>query len=161
MKKVSGKTAEFEILKRFIIGYRKRFSIELNNINHRDKPDFEVSNPNTGECFGIEVTGMYQNEEEPKIQYGSIDKWDHFCGSIEELLSSLNIRLKDKARKSKSYNYCRRMLLAIWLDSLIFTAKFDVDFIRNQIIIPDNNFSEIWLIIQSKDDTPELYPLRV
>ena len=149
------------ILDRFITVYHKRFDIKLINILHRDKPDFEVTNPETGNRLGIEVTGTYQNEEEAKIQYGSVQNWDIFVGSGEELITSLNSRLKDKAQKSKSYKFDGQIFLAIWLGSLVFNQKMDVDFIWHKIIFPENEFSDIWLIIESEEGTPELYPLEV
>jgi hypothetical protein len=103
MEPVSKETAELVLLDRFITAYQKRFGIKLINVLHRDKPDFEVTNPETGKRLRIEVTGTYQNEEEAKIQYGSVQNWDIFVGSGEELIISLNSRLKDKAQKSKSY----------------------------------------------------------
>jgi len=161
MEPVPKEIAELAILDRFITAYHKRFGIKLINVLHRDKPDFEVTNPKTVKRLGIEVTGTYQNEEEAKIQYGSVQNWDIFVGSGEELITSLNSRLKDKAQKSKSYKFDGQIFLAIWLGSLVFNQKMDVDFIRHRINIPENDFSEIWLIIQSEEGTPELYPLQV
>jgi len=69
--------------------------------------------------------------------------------------------LKDKAQKSKSYKFDRQIFLAIWLGSLVFNQKMDVDFIWQKIIVPENEFSEIWQIIESEDGTPELYPSEV
>lgn len=161
MKRVSKETAEDAILKRFLEGYSKRFGVELINIHHRDRPDYEVTNPKTGEIFGIEITVVYQDDEEAKIQYGAVKEWGRFVGSSKQLLSKLNMRLEDKALKSKSYNYSGRMILAIWWGSLVFSEKFDIDFIRHEIRVPENDFLEIWLIIRNKDDySPELYLLQ-
>jgi hypothetical protein len=161
MKPVSKEEAEVLILEHFLIAYQKRFNVKLTNIIHRDKPDFDVTNPITKEHIGIEVTGSYQNEREAIIQYGDIDDGELFVGSIEELLTSLNNRLNDKAEKSKTYKFNGRIFLVIWLGSLVFNQKFDVDFIRHKLFIPQNRFSEIWLIIRDKDDySPELYPLQ-
>lgn len=160
-KPITKEEAEKIILERFIIAYQKRFGVRFTCIDHRDKPDFEVINPDTNEHIGIEVTGIYQNTEEAKIQYWAVDDWDVFEGSTDELISSLNNRLEDKAKKSKSYIFDGRMFLAILLGSLVFNQKLDIDFIQNQIAIPENRFSEIWLIIRDKDDySPELYPLQ-
>lgn len=161
MKTVSREEAEVAILERFLIAYRKRFGVELTNIIHRDKPDFEVINPLTQERIGIEITGVYQNEKEAKIQYGAVDDWEIFQGSTEELLESLNRRLDGKARKCESYRYEGRIFLVIWLGSLVFNQKYDVDFIRREIVIPKNAYSEIWLVIREREDnSPELYSLQ-
>jgi len=71
----------------------------------------------------------------------------------------LNSRLKDKAQKSKSYKYDGQIFLAIWLGSLVFNQKIDVDFLKPRIIVPENDFSEIWLIIKGEEGSPELYSL--
>lgn len=57
MEPVPKEIAELAILDRFITAYHKRFGIKLINILHRAKPDFEVTNPETGNRLGIEVTG--------------------------------------------------------------------------------------------------------
>jgi hypothetical protein len=161
MKPISKQVAETAILERFLIAYRKRFGVGLTAVIHRDKPDFEVTNPITHERIGIEITGLYQNEMEAKIQYGAVDDWERFEGSTEELLQSLNSRLDDKARKSKSYQYDGRILLVIWFGSLVFNQRFDIDFVSRQIVIPENAFSEIWLVLRDKEDySPELYSLQ-
>jgi len=63
MEPASREAAETAILERFLIEYHKRFDIELSNIIHSDKPDFEVTNPIINEHIGSEVTGTYQNEK--------------------------------------------------------------------------------------------------
>lgn len=135
MKRITRDTAEVAILERFLIAYSKRFGVELSDIVHRDKPDFQVRNPKTDEIIGIEVTGVYQNKREAKIQYSAINNWDRFKGSTEELVKSLNERLKDKSRKSKTYIFDGRMILALWLGSLVFNQKIDADFIHRQLKI--------------------------
>lgn len=75
---------------------------------------------------------------------------------------SINDRLADKAEKAKSYAFDHQIWLVILLGSLVFNQKVDVDFIRKRIVIPENRFSKIWLIIRDRDDySPELYPLQV
>ena len=161
MNRVNHEEAEKAILARFIEAYRKRFGIEFANIIHRDKPDFEVSNPKTKERLGIEVTGVYQNSEEAIIQYTTMEEGDIFHGNLDELVESLNVCLEQKTRKSKEYNFEGKMLLAILFGSLVFHEKFDIDFVRQRILIPENRFTEIWLILRDKiDNSPELYLLK-
>ncbi len=160
MKPSSRETAERAILDRFIQAYSKRFSIELTNITHQDKPDFVVVNSVTGEILGIEVTGAYQNAQEAKIQYG-VEKLDRFVSSSDEIISSLNARLSDKAEKSKAYVFDSRMILVIWLGSLVFNQKTDIDRFLHKLVIPNSKFSEIWLVVRDKDDySPDLYLLQ-
>jgi len=162
MKKVSKEAAEAAILSRFMIAYHKRFGITFTQIHHRDKPDFEVNHPLTNERIGIEVTGVYQNEMEARIQNGAGESWDAYESSLEELLKSINARLVKKAKKSRKYEFKGRMFLVIWLGSIAFNQKIDMDFIRPRIIVPKSEFGEIWLVISEKrEGSPLLYPLQI
>ena len=162
MKKVSKEAAEAAILERFMIAYQKQFGHSFTRIRHQDKPDFAVRNPLTKERIGIEVTGVYQNDKEARIQNGASEPWDDYETSIEELLRSINTRLTKKARKSKKYEFNGRMFLVIWLGSRAFNQKAHMDLIRSRFVIPKNKFSEIWLIItENGDDSPLLYPLQI
>jgi len=161
MKKISKEAAEAAILERFMITYQKRFGHAFTRIKHQDKPDFAVRNPITKERIGIEVTSVYQNDKEARIQNGAAEPWDEYETSIDELLLSINTQLSKKARKSKQYMFNGRMFLVIWLGSLAFNQKTDMDLIRPRFIIPKNQFAEIWLIItENGDDSPLLYPLQ-
>jgi hypothetical protein len=128
---------------------------------HRDRPDFEATVSNTGNNLGIEITGVYQDEFEAKIQYWAVENWGRFNGSLEDLVRSLNEILHKKAQKSFDYDFQGQLVLAIWLGSLIFHEKSDVDFIRQDIVTPNNAFSNIWLIVRDRNDhSPELYHLQ-
>jgi hypothetical protein len=76
------------------------------------------------------------------------------------LVRSLNTRLSEKSRQLLSYDFKGQVVLAIWWGSLMYNEKFDIDFIQNNIIVPENYYSEIWLIIKDADYTPLLYPLK-
>lgn len=162
MKKVSKEAAEVAILNRFMIAYQKQFGHSFTRIQHQDKPDFAVRNPLTKEQIGIEVTSVFQNDKEARIQNGAAEPWDDYETSIEELLRSINTRLSKKAKKSKKYEFNGRIFLVIWLGSLAFNQKIHMDLIRSRFVIPKNKFSEIWLIItENGDDNPVLYPLQI
>lgn len=162
MSRVSRKNAESKILNRFLIGYQKRFGIVLSNVIHRDKPDFEVTNPVTGKKLGIEITGVYQDPQEAESQYtihppGTVS-W--IQGSLDDLLAANNECLRSKADKSLKYNFGGNMVLAIWIGSSVYNRKFDIDYIKHDITIPESRFSQVWLILKDKEDySPELYPL--
>lgn len=84
-----------------------------------------------------------------------------FEGSLDDFVSSINKVLSDKAEKSWEDNFDGKLILLIWLGSLVFTEKMDIDFIHNEINIPYNAFSDIWLIIRNRTEfSPELYPLQ-
>ena len=117
MFRVQRGEAEREILNRSMKAYHKRFGVVLTIIKHRDKPDFEVLDPATSEKLGIEVTGVYQNSEEAKIQYTTLEDGEIFSGNLDELAESLNTCLEQKARKSKEYYFEGKLLLAILIGS--------------------------------------------
>jgi hypothetical protein len=161
MNRVTKAEAEKAILERFQIAYYKHFNVHLALKKTGDRPDFEVENMATHEKLCVEVTGVYQNESEAKIQYGAVEDWDHFEGSLDDLVVSLNRILDSKAKKSKTYELSSPIILVIYLGSLVFTEKFDIDRIRNRIIISENVFSNIWLLTRNQDDySPELYQLQ-
>ena len=162
MKKVTKEAAEAAVLERFMVAYEKQFGHTFTHIRHQDKPDFAVRNPITKERLGIEVTNVYQNDKEARIQNGAAEPWDEYETSIEELLRSINTRLAKKAKKSKKYEFNGRMFLVIWLGSLAFNQKVHMDLIRSRFVIPKNSFSEIWLVItENGDNNPMLYPLQM
>ena len=140
--------AEEALIDRFINGYKNRFGFDLVIVSHRDRPDFEVLNRQTGEKVGIEITGLYQSEREAKINYGREPSWERFSGSWDLLIANLNHLLAEKAEKSRGYQYCGRMFLAIYVGSLVFNETNDFDYVHSRIAIPENRFSEIWLMLR-------------
>lgn len=160
MDKVDTKVAENKIFEKFQEAFTKEYGVYLSEIIHRDKPDFEAFDPRTNQRIGIEVTGVYQDEREAKIQYGKIENWNSYSASLVEILFKLNNILAKKAEKSKKYNFGGQIFLAIWIGSLVFSQANDMNFIRRDIVIPENSFTKIWLILESrKDYSPELYLL--
>lgn len=152
-------TAEKAIINRFIKGYKRLFGIDLVIVCHSDKPDFEVLNTQTGEKFGVEVTGLYQNDREAKIQYNREPNWDRFPGSWDDLIARLNTLLAKKADKANDYQYTGRILLAIYVGSLVYNETKDFDHIHTLITIPENRFSEIWLML--RDNTGRETELKI
>ena len=159
--RVSKEDAEKVILDRFLAAYRKRFGVELKVIAHQDKPDFKVSDPESGRVLGIEVTGAYQDTREARIQYSTNDTDPKVEASIDEVLASINARLSDKTAKLKSYVFDGEIWLVILIGSLVYHSKSDIDSFRGRIVIPENLFTKIWLIIRNDIDySPELYQLQ-
>ena len=161
MPRINGETAQEEILARFLNAYEKKFAIRLTVSTHRERPDYEIYDPVANKHFGLEITGVYQDDEEAKIQYWEIEEWEKITGSLDSLVKAINNGLAKKAIKSKSYEYDHAMDLAIWLGSFTYNQAYDVNFIRREISIPENSFSRIWLIVRDKEDfSPELYQLQ-
>lgn len=151
-------TAELSIINGFIKGYKALLGIDLVVVSHRDKPDFEVQNTQTGEKLGVEVTGLYQNAREAKIQYDREPDWDSFSGSLDDLIANLNTLLAEKAGKAKDYQYTGKMLLAIYIGSLVYNEIQDFRYIDSRIRMPENRFFEIWLIL--RDNTGQETELK-
>src|SRR5689334_2429234 len=116
--RASKEQAEQIILDRFLVAYRKRFGTELKVIAHRDKPDFEIIDPEQDIVFGIEVTGGYQDRREARIQYSTNDNIPQVEVSIDAVLESINTRLSEKAEKVKSYAFSGEIWLVIPIGSL-------------------------------------------
>ena len=162
MPRVTRDEAELSIFERFKTAYEKEFGSLLVDVEHNDRPDFTATDPHSGKRLGIEVTGVYQDKAEARIQYWDVENWVRFEGSLDDFVSSMNKVLSDKAEKSWEYDFDGKLILSIWLGSLVFTEKTDIGFIRNEINIPHNTFSDIWLIIRNLTDfSPELYPLQI
>jgi len=161
MLRIPRDQAEQLIFDRFASAFEAMFGSPLRNVVHRDRPDFEAIDPRTGNRFGIDITAAYQNQREARIQYWDMDYWGTFTGSVDELVDSLNQVLADKAEKVEDYEFDDEVALAIWLGSLVFQDKTDVGFFRHRIAIPENSFSNIWLIVRNRDDqSNELYRLQ-
>ena len=162
MTRVDRITAEKAIMQRFSYAYEKSYGMKLANITHGDKPDFEAKDSSTEKVFALEITSVYQDDREAMIQYGETEDWGRFKGSSEELLERLNIVLQSKAIKSFTYDVSDPLHLAVLIGSLVFNQAIDIDFIRPGIVIPDNAYRFIWLIVKSRDDyMPELYELQI
>jgi len=161
MPRIPKQKAEQLIFDRFALAFEAMFDSSLTNVIHRDRPDYEAIDPRTGECLGIEITGVYQNPREARIQYWDLEYWGTFTGSVDELVDSLNQVIADKSKKVENYEFEDKVSLAIWLGSLVFQDKTDVNFFRYSIVIPENSFSDIWLIVRDRgDNSNQLYCLQ-
>ena len=101
--RVSKEQAEKAIVDRFAEAYARHYGTRLNNLIHRDMPDFSATDSSTLQIVGIEVTGVYQDEREAKINYWLEGEWGSIIGNISGLISNINRALIDKAEKSASY----------------------------------------------------------
>jgi hypothetical protein len=148
--------AQEAIINKFAEAYASNCGDYLENISSRERPDFEATINQTGERIGIEVTGLYQNQREAMINYNKIPEWETFTGSLDEIVSSLNIRLEKKAALSSKYEFDGRLLLAIWAGSMIYNQPIDFEFILDKIKVPSSNFDQIWLLLEDKKGKPTL-----
>lgn len=135
-------------MQRFIEAYPKQYGLHLDNVALRDKPDFEATIRESGEKIGIEVTGLYQDEREAKINFNEIPEWGSQPLHVERIVAALNTRLEKKAQSSQQYEFDGNMVLAIWAGSFVFNTPQDFKLISPLIKIPESRFSEIWLVLQ-------------
>ena len=158
---VSKEDAERYILNRFMVAYHKQFDVDLIVLEHRDKPDFAVSEGSGGRVLGIEVTGIYQDADEAISEYGVQDAEIKFEGSIDNVLARLNDGLAEKAKKVKLYEFAGQIWLVILIASPIYNSKMDIQSFGSRLVVPDNLFEKIWLIIRDQSDySPELYCVK-
>ena len=159
--RVSGLEAEQANLGRFLQAYEKKFHYCPRNPVHRDRPDFELTDPCNNLPFGLELTSAYQDEIEVKINYSLEGEENYVEGNLEGLLQNLQTRISEKAVKSFSYEYPNPFHLAIWLGSFTYSEMQDVDVFSSTLLIPSNRFTHIWLIAQDDEDySPVLYQLQ-
>ena len=161
MPRITRQQAELAIIERFQSAFVKYFGYALSEIHHQDRPDFTAFDPRTKETIGIEITGVYQDSYEARIQYWDMEKWGRFTSSLSDLIESLNRVLDDKAIKSWDYKFDGRLILGVFIGSLIYNEKRDIDFMLNKIVIPKSRFTDIWLILENQiDNSPEFYILK-
>jgi hypothetical protein len=161
LPRISKLEAENAIMERFVSAFHREYGIKLRSIVHRDKPDYSAFDPSRNITIGIEITGVYQDDEEAKIQYWALDEWDLIIGSLEQIIARINEGIEKKVISAENYQFKQYLVLAIWIGSLVFNERRDMDFIKQELIIPKNVFRDIWLIIQNfNDHSPELYRLQ-
>jgi hypothetical protein len=150
MARVTNDQAQKAILQRFIEAYPKHRHLHFENIIARDKPDFEATIQETGERVGIEVTGVYQDEREAKINYSVMTEWASHTQDADKIVAALNTCLVKKARSSQQYQFDGRMLLSIWIGSFVFNTPRDFKFISPLIKVPTTKFNELWLVLKDQ-----------
>jgi hypothetical protein len=161
MPSISKKTSELIMYHRFKEGYLRKTGINLTDETQQESPDFIAINQKTGKILGIEISGVYQNPEEAKLQYWRQEGWNGFFkGDQLKIIDEFNRVISEKAQKSFSYNIQGNLLLAIYLGSIVFNEAIDMKFMNPHIIIPENNFDEIWVIIRAGQSRYDLYQLQ-
>lgn len=151
MERVSTEQAQQAIMQRIVEAYPKYRNLHLEYITPRDRPDFEATIKETDERIGIEVTGLYQDEREAKINYNEIPDWGSQPLIVDSIVAALNLLLKKKATSSQNYQFDGRMFLAIWTGSFVFNTPQDFNLILPLVSVPDTKFSEIWLVLRDRN----------
>jgi hypothetical protein len=146
---------------RFVVAYEFKYKQVLKVVEkNRERPDFSVRINKTGELIGVEVTGIFQNEEEAKIMWGKYKNWNKFTGDNEELINELQRIIYKKIEKVLEYDFDGRIFLVIFLGSIVFNEWADACYLHKYLNIPFNKFERIYLLVKEKTtENPELYPL--
>jgi len=144
----------------FVEAYNSLNSTHLQPKEHRDKPDFIAEDSDSNRTVGIEVTGLFYDEDEAKMLLGRSAKPIHSVMNSRELIMTLNKSLEDKAKKAQKYKFKDEMFLIVRVASPIFDQS-TFDMFERDIIIPSSIFSEIWLVFynsskQAWDDLKRL-----
>jgi hypothetical protein len=157
--RVTKEKAEAAIFARFAEAYQRHYDASLLLLPRRESPDFAAVDSVTRQTLGIEVTGAYQDDREAELNYWLTGDWDHIQGDFQSIVSAINRRLADKAKKSFSYEGIGPLVLAIWIGSFLFHHKREIGIISPLLATPENCFSLVALVIT--DDTGQIPLLQV
>lgn len=138
---------EEDAIKLFLKFYNSQTDDKLEKKKHQDRPDFILFNPVTGKDIGVEVSHVFYDDEEAKMLLGRPYTLTHGKIDLSELSFVLNTRLLDKSQDAQDYPYNEEMMLIIRIASPIFN-KESFNLLDDKIIIPQNRFSQIWLVFE-------------
>ena len=159
MTKISKKQAEVALFERFAVCYHARYGADLVDIAHGDKPDFLATDSVLGIRLGVEVTGAYQDSREAEINYSKHVWWGALTGSAADTVTAVNHAMAKKAEKRRQYAFRGPILLAVWIGSLVFAHESDFRLLAPRLLVPENQYSLISLILKS-DSGPTLLVLQ-
>ena len=159
--RVTTHQAEEAIFSRFSEAYKSHYGASLEEVVHRDKPDFSARDSVTMQALGIEVTGAYQDAREAEINYWLNGDWGILTGSFENLVDNINRALADKAVAVVGYDPIGPILLAIWIGSFVFPEKRDMELLVTRLTMPPNTYSLIALVVtEGHPSSPALHILK-
>jgi len=130
----------------FIKAYPKQLKIS----KHSDKPDFTLIDKSDKLKIGVEVAHLWYDKEEAKILLGRSTQTTHGIMCANDLIKILNALLIQKADKIKGFEIHDKFFLVIRVVSPIFD-KSSFDICENDIICPENEYSEIWLVLDDNN----------
>lgn len=129
----------------------------LKYVRHRDMPDTVVTDKNGNE-IGVEVTYIFYDEDEARILLGKEPRSRTHRHEEAEIIDILNERLQKKAHKAVGYDFPGPLILLIHSPSPLAEEETFEKFKEN-IVIPQSRYSEIWLIVEEEGDDQELIRL--
>lgn len=133
----------------FIDAYNQRRGTAFKIKQHRDKPDFVVEDPVSGQVVGIEITHLYYDPEDAKMLLGRSNKKlhePHGPMNDTDWIDTLSTRLQEKDLAGREYNFEHRMFLVVRVAPSPFD-KSTLQMYEDDIVIPPSAFDEIWLLL--------------
>ncbi|MFC1938703.1 hypothetical protein ACFLWM_00910 [Chloroflexota bacterium] len=136
----------------FLEIYNRLNGTNLEFEKHCDRPDIIVKDRISKQELGIEVKHLPYDEDEAKILLGRSISPIHSLMSSAKLIEKLNNLLKEATETARKYEFKNKMFLIIRVASRIFD-KQDFELHKEDIQIPPNIFSEIWLVFGTTSGT--------
>ncbi len=142
-----GSRLEKAALNHFLETYNRLSGTHLEFEKHRDRPDFIVKDRMSKQELGIEVKHLYYDEDEAKTLLNRSTSSTHSLMSSTKLVEKLNDLLKEAIETARKYEFRNKMFLIIRVASPIFD-KQDFELHEEDVQLPPDIFSEIWLIFR-------------
>ena len=153
-------TTEKEQLEKYAVEYFiKAYSKPLKILKHSDKPDFTLIDEGNKSKIGIEVAHLWNDKKEAKILLGRSRQTRHGIMCANDLIKVLNILLSQKASKIKGFAPHDKFFLVIRVASPVFD-KSTFDMYENDIICPENEYNEIWLVLDDNNKSERWSELK-
>lgn len=137
---------EESAVKYFLEAYPRKLRI----LEHSDKPDFILLDEDGQSKIGVEITHLYFDKNEAKMLLGRTREVEHGVMKAIDLINELNKLLEQKCNKIVAYKKHQSLFLVIRVTSPIFDIT-TFDAYENSIICPENNYDEIWLLLDDND----------
>lgn len=111
----------------------------------REKPDLVIIDRDSHTTIGVEITHLYYGTDEAKLLLNKTTQSIPGVMQPDELIENLNGLLAEKVKQVRKYDFQQEIFLVIRVASRIFD-KADFDEVEKDITVPENIFSEIWLL---------------
>ncbi len=153
-------TTEKEQLEKYAVEYFIRaYPKQLKILKHSDKPDFTLIDESNKSKIGVEVAHLWHDKKEAKILLGRSTQITHGVMCANDLIKVLNSLLSQKATKINGFKPHNKFFLVIRVTSPIF-GKSTFDMYKNDIICPENEYNEIWLVLDDNNKTERWSELK-
>ncbi|MHB8130477.1 MAG: hypothetical protein ACYDEX_15915 [Mobilitalea sp.] len=134
----------------FMEDFERETGLKSKVISRQEGPDavIEVNGTN----IGFEITHLYYDRDEAKMLFGRSGSKQHGLERFDIFISELNELINKKAIKSYTYQCEYPISLLIRNGSPIFGLT-DFKNAKDYILIPDNNYLNIWFLSRDDNDS--------